>query len=1688
MLAKRIGIIAALAALTVVVGAANAQKMKAPGTDITVCKPVAGGDDCNFTTIQAAVNAAKAGQVIEILDESEYAEQVTIDGRTQRDNPNKPGTAKDDDPWSPWSGVTGGNDGITIRYVPSSNAAFSLHKRPTIKWRDTQNTSPKNATEALTGGELTGSSGNFETCGALRVIRAKGVTIEGITVDGGGRAPFGATGVWGGQWPLYHGNAAITLAVAGQVTIRDCDLKNAYYGVNIKDRNTGGVFAKPNPNDNDTKDIVPISGFGNVGGHLIEYNRIDSNRVGIFTESAYDIASTVRYNLFYHNLATLPTAPAVSGLPGSESEKSAGAIRFKDVPVTPLAIYNNTFYGNTGTLFGDWQTGATGLVFNNIFSKATPSGNPNQASMDASFPFRMNNCVFSADLADRNGLRAQYQGNYNCNNNPNAPGGIFIATVQLGKFSAAQTTSVMINTCGNNGEAQQPQNQPIVMPGALFTGVQQQTVSIAGAELRWLQTEGGDVYTQDNPPRGPVKLDTLFKSLNPASADFLVPNWTLAPIKDYVQNKGWALAGMKTSDGKAADLGAHPSSGGRQTTVARILPQNVVLLNGNGTSGTANFMLKVEKGTFNNAKVKMLRWVAPIPDNTDSDGGNCKVVPSTSIHNIAAAVGTAVRTGSNSFQFNTGTTVSTADTVGFFEIIVEGTDANGNAVTSDVGFLPYRALEYGLKITVNGKDANVTVTAGSTCTLKVVPVNLKTGAPWAGTLTQVEYQLLSDPTAFMFNATAGNPGNPAINTPLVAHPASPAFTGPGGATYYIYFTRAGDETITGAGRYIENNKNVTFFGTLGLTVLPGAPEKITFISPIPKSQLGPNDPAPIINRGADYPVRVEVQDRFGNAAPLPSGGTVSIRSENTNVGTVRSPTMTAVAGEPGVYTVIANVAPTAATREEFDLTATLSINNATDVGRLRVGRTIDRLEVFYSDTGSAKDWKEYFDPSVILTVNMGDWYKVTVKAVAPDSVLASKNGTVVVTPSNPNIMLKANPSDPAGSTQFALVNGVATFYLGAEGLTVDIKDACIDVDFWSGGSVDMSVMGGGRCDINIIKPSTMVDSAVVRGDGHGRPVDVRLYFQAAVVGTPDSVSIMWPQGNGVVSVAKGTALAVDAADSKVLRASFAPGALVKGYTGLSSSTSDGRGVVRLHGYMNVPMDSSFMSIDRIGPIVARQMDAADRRNPRVVDNASPGTAPDVIHMQVSEPVSADWATALVGPSVLYYMKAGDPGLDTNEATGGTALTVTAARTYTDFGAGINNAYELTVGAIAGGLAEGDWIRFNGATALADARGNGVHPNNRWVKLDLKSVAPEILDTAWYTSNPSTGFVNYAYIKWNKPVNVASWFAGGYLVFSGVLSFKDSIALGADPSEYISVDPGDPNTIVIDLSKAYPHSSGTVKTSGDLQVSIGFNPAESEWEPIRNRRVVDMAKPVIADTVWLRLGALKDDGVGRHPDTLVVIYSEQIPRDLLDKRTPVVFSTSNGAGGARDECKPVDLQYVRGNLNSRTGYYEVWYTTDTVACGYNATTEVRINDLEGIADERGFVQDVADNALRPLKVKRNIRWTLTIKNNPFRGGAGSATAVVKPGLSGTEKDVKIESRILVFDNIGSLAVDTTVVVENANELTWEWSGHNKKGRLVGTGIYLMRVKSEVTIDGVTSKSDRGYSSNMKKQIGVVRGKK
>lgn len=140
----------------------------ASGKSFTVSK----SGTANFNSIQAAVNVAAAGDSITIFDNSIYEEQVTIDST---------------------------KDELTIRYTDPQSI-----RRPVIRWLDNQNIGPRNCYESSNPENYT-----YNKNGALRILNAEGVSIEGLIIDGGYSLCLGYSAVLNMKDPLLVGNSAI---------------------------------------------------------------------------------------------------------------------------------------------------------------------------------------------------------------------------------------------------------------------------------------------------------------------------------------------------------------------------------------------------------------------------------------------------------------------------------------------------------------------------------------------------------------------------------------------------------------------------------------------------------------------------------------------------------------------------------------------------------------------------------------------------------------------------------------------------------------------------------------------------------------------------------------------------------------------------------------------------------------------------------------------------------------------------------------------------------------------------------------------------------------------------------------------------------------------------------------------------------------------------------------------------------------------------------------------------------------------------------------------------------------------------------------------------------------------------------------------------------------------------------------
>ena len=1061
-----------------------------------------------FSTIQAAVDRAGKGDIVEVLDQAAYPEQVTIDST---------------------------HSGMTLR---SANPAAL--KKPTITNKDLIHQNPKSCQDALAAGKI-----DFDQNGALRIIGAHNVTIEGMGVDAVGPAPFSWPNIWGDGvscngrlYPLFHGNSGIVIYLSGTVVVRNCDIANAFFGIAVKDRNQGGVFANFNPADLEKFNIVPLSGFGRTGNHMFEKNRIHHNVWAFFFESAWDLGSTARYNLLYENHhASAAAAAAVKAL-GDGEHQPGGGFLFKDVMLTPLAIYNNTFWHNYTNFAGGYRPGAQHLVFNNIF--ATPNEYLSQSAnfpnpfhiLDPFFQFRMHHCLYAAQTE---------------------PPKLDSQKIQAQKYDDGTKQQVVKDTTvkfyrsvrimNNMGTvAQENFTVDIVLP--MSTGPLPMPQVLNGANL-----PGGLIGGGTDPFSAAANVrwyEIKFKSTDPASPDFLSPDWDDPVVKKYVQNAGWPEAGIFNSDGQVADLGAVPSVA-RHTADVVIRPLAPAIIN--GASATLSFDLQSVSGSLSGAKVKYIRLVHAIPVLLDGFGGTkALVVPEPATVTVANP---GLKMGANTLTVTGFPALAATETFAFFEIIAEGLVPNGKPATTSVGFIPYRKLDY--KFVVEILDAagakTSSVKVGETVRLRITPQKLD-GTAFNNPIAPVEVNLNSGVDLFA-------PGTPPAK--LVLAKVEGITTAP------VMFTKVppgGTEYVTVSGIWKNGTNTLAFYGVSdGIRILPGDPEKVVFQDP-PSKILNPGS-APVIDPGVVYPVKVEVRDRFDN--PVSSAVTVTFKSNQPAIGDIDG-SATATTDSAGIAIVKAKVT-NGDLNQLFELEASIPGKPA-DKADLKVGKARDKLWILFADTKT-------YDPAAELRGTAGVRLPVTIRAAQEPNTALTARQTEFKISATPGLAVFATATDTAPTLTFTLKNGEAIVYV--TGLRA-VDNGSLTAD----PTTDNTILSGSRAKIFFTFTPSGVLSASFHADNGFAAVDrVEIEFRLDLKRAPDSIALAWPASGANAMVIR-SGIVLDPARPRHLTLKLP----VPFPAGLSAGAGAGTAYLFDPATPDIPVQAAaFTGADSVGPLL-----------------------------------------------------------------------------------------------------------------------------------------------------------------------------------------------------------------------------------------------------------------------------------------------------------------------------------------------------------------------------------------------------------------------------------------------------------------------------------------------------------------------
>lgn len=1173
---------------------------------ITVSKDGRG----QYTSVQAAVNAAGPGDVVKILDAAVYEEQVNID--------------------STKSGLT----------LTSANP-LSLNK-PTIRWQDRANVGPRTCAEAQLEANVT-----FDRNGALRLLRVRNVVIDGVAVDGGGSYPFAYPGVWregadcsSRTYPLFHGNAAIAVWISGDIQIRNCDIRNAYFGIMLKDRNEGGIFANANPADVAPWNVVPLSGFGKTGNHLVEHNRIHNNTWGMFFESTWDLGSNVRYNLFFENHhATDAEAARVKAMPDGEHQPG-GALFFKDHVLSPLAIYNNTFWHNFLILAGHWRAGSQHLVFNNIYGAphrfwgSDPSFQNPFHKLDQVFKYRMKNCVYAAQSQ--------------------APTQYHVAI--MNDLQLAQTGGVI------------PQ-------GTLIT-----TPFPAAADIRWVETK--------------------FLSTDPASADFLAPDWNDTAVQKYIVDKGYPAAGITDPDGSPADLGAIPSGGGRIGDLVIVKPISPVMIS--GTMATMTFNVGVMSGRFTNPEIAYIRFIKNVAFQANPFGGSATPIPEADIMTVTVPAGTRIQPGSNTLNIVVPARLAT-EYYAFFEIILKGTGTSGAIVTSTVGFMPYRKMGYEFRVTVldiAGTDTLTEVRAGESVKLKIDAVKAD-GTLFTNEIKPVDVSLNS-------GATLKDPNGARVTVSSIVM----------SATKVVVFTvvpSGGVEYVMVSGMWSEAGNSVAFYGaSAGIRVLPGPPASMQFQDP-PSNSITTGNP-PVLDPGVNYRGSLQVFDRWGNK--VDTAVSVALSSSRPDWADIVGPrTITTDTTGRGTFLVAVVNGP-----QDSIFTLNGRVDSAiTDNANMKIGEPLDQLWIFYGDEGA-------FAPGTELRGQVGQRLEVTIWASIDGRVpIATRANAVDVRALASSPSLRFYTAETGGDTlsRVTLVNGAARVWVTS---STPVSDGGMQV-YDNGDNTLVAGDKSTRSGIYFRPEVLIIDSAFYYArNGRGAVDSVDIFYRNALPYPPDSVVLNWPNKQTTARVLRaGDTRMVLSADSHRVTITLAtpfPDAITSGNgpNGAGFGTSWNRAAV------DAPaMQTPFYVDDRVGPML--------RDTVWVNERFTAGN--DTMTVTFSERIDS----ATFNGAAFLLVK---PGV-------GTPVVLTVVGTA----ASANGWVRVTFSAAdlgANGPEDGDSVRINAVGPIRDATRhvNPAHPQNTAVPVKVRR-RPAPIVHSYYRDVDADGIVDSVVVNFARAV-------------------------------------------------------------------------------------------------------------------------------------------------------------------------------------------------------------------------------------------------------------------------------------------------------------------------------------------------
>ncbi|MBK8803525.1 MAG: hypothetical protein IPN71_15995 [Fibrobacteres bacterium] len=748
------------------------------------------------------------------------------------------------------------------------------------------------------------STSGFQNNGYVVVYKSTNILIDGIHIDGKKPVTFVNRGIWDDKYDVFFGNVGINLFQSKKVVVRNTEVRNCFAGFYIQNRNVGGAFAAPNPNDLDVRTIVPYSRFGQMGDHLIERNYVHNNWFVIYNEMEWDIGSTIRYNLLDQNYNTQFAQNSDSS--SDANNMTGGFMYLKDVRIVPHKIYNNTINGSTMIFANSYfKPGVQHYFYNNLITNFNRQG-------------------INARMISDGRQYMQYYKDFLYNNTfeVGQPDSLYqIQNEQSGQVrdaaacAAVNQTSPCYLTWDKPVQVlQSVKNQWLwtgwmTAQGANYTGMYKAAPYQAynaqnidffhqGGVIKYVKGPAGTTPTIDISAQANYWVRKLpYKSTTPGAAGFLEPRWDSAIVDSSVTDKGWASAGNRDMDGSMVDRGAISEAGDGLISPLVLKDQFIVTLD--KSARTVSFQYCLEStGATSDLAFEMTSYYRTIALTKEGPNGD---IPTPAFPAPVQLTNTGSKPQANSCGiFKASLPSAPLDTFARFDLVVKG-EVDGKPTKSNVGVWVWRQTQYKLDVyftrSANGTDTISSARVGEPIYMRVVGrrTDNNTSIPMidllAATPDRNMFLLPSDKQVMPGDTIGRN------------------LTG-GVGSYNVRFTQTGTVTVAMSGMVGK----LPVPGAGVINIRPGLPEKVIWQNPpdwMYVDRTIPRDSAATIMDQAPTPITLQVVDRFGN-----------------NVDTIADVALGYLAIDPGILRqgyAAAAAGPFTATQAKSDVTGLVSL-------------------------------------------------------------------------------------------------------------------------------------------------------------------------------------------------------------------------------------------------------------------------------------------------------------------------------------------------------------------------------------------------------------------------------------------------------------------------------------------------------------------------------------------------------------------------------------------------------------------------------------------------------------------------------------------------------------------------------------------------------------------------------------------